>query len=173
MKKTFLVLVFAFAAAYGVARVEAVSFPKDVRSEAKAYVEKERVDPELLFHVPFDGSPDAAFAKGSAKPVWAKGLEFAEGKRGQAVRLTKKAKSELDYAATGNLVQERGTVSLWFKREWPDNGRTADGKEIWRMLFANPAPKKSPRIGSGQLMFWWWADRLRAQHPKTAGTIWP
>lgn len=143
MKKTVLVLGFACVAALGVARAEEVS-------------------PELLFHAPFDGSPDAAFAKGSAKPVWAKGLEFAEGKRGQAVRLASKAKSELDYAATGNLVQERGTVSLWFKREWPDGGRDAGGKEIGRTLFANPDPKKRPRNGSGQLMFQWQGDRLRA-----------
>ena len=131
-------------------------------SELKGQAEKKFVDPELLFHAPFDGSPDAAFAKGTAKPVQATGLSFAEGKRGQAVRLTRAAKSVLDYAAAGNLVQERGTVSLWFKREWPDAGRTADGKEIWRTLFANPDPKTCPRIGSGQLMFWWWADHLRA-----------
>ena len=131
-------------------------------SELKEGAEKKSVEPELLFHAPFDGSPDAAFAKGAAKPVWAKGLSFAEGKRGKAVRLTRAAKSELDYASVSNLVQERGTVSLWFKREWPDNGRTADGKEIWRTLFANPDPKTRPRVGSGQLMFWWWCDRLRA-----------
>ena len=131
-------------------------------SELKGAAEKKSVEPELLFHAPFDGSPDAAFAKGAAKPVWAKGLSFAEGKRGKAVRLTRAAKSELDYASVSNLVQERGTVSLWFKREWPDNGRTADGKEIWRTLFANPDPKTRPRVGSGQLMFWWWCDRLRA-----------
>lgn len=142
MKKTSLVIWFVLAATLGVARAEAVS-------------------PELLFHAPFDGSPDAAFAKGSAKPVWAKGLEFAEGKRGQAVRLASKAKSELDYAATGNLVQERGTVSIWFKREWPDGGRDVDGKEIVRTLFANPEPKNRPRIGSGQLMFCWQGDCLR------------
>ena len=124
--------------------------------------------PELLFHAPFDGTPDAAFAKGNAKPVKAEGLSFAEGRRGQAVRVTRAAKSALDYAAAGNLTQERGTVSLWFKREWPDNGYDANGKEVWRMLFANPNPKTRPRIGSGQLMFWWWADRLRADQADDA-----
>ena len=143
MDKALVVLGFVFAMAAGVARGEAAP-------------------PQLLFHAPFDGSPEATFAKGAAKPLRAEGLAFAEGKRGKAVRLTRAAKSVLDYASAGNLVQERGTVSLWFKREWPDDGRTADGKEIWRMLFANPDPKTRPRIGSGQLMFWWWANHLRA-----------
>ena len=139
-----------FGATYGLA------------SEMKEPSEKKHIAPELLFHAPFDGSPDAAFAKGAAKPLQTNGLAFAEGKRGQAVRLTRAAKSVLDYAAAGNLVQERGTVSLWFKREWPDKGHDAQGKEVWRTLFANPDPKTCPRIGSGQLMFWWWGDRLRA-----------
>ena len=131
-------------------------------SELKIPGEKKRIKPELLFYAPFDGTTGAAFAKGAANPILERGLAYAEGKRGKAVRLTQAAKSVLDYAAAGNLVQERGTVSLWFKREWPDKGRAADGKEIWRMLFANPDPKTRPRIGSGQLMFWWWAERLRA-----------
>ena len=123
---------------------------------------KKFVEPELLFYAPFDGTPDAEFAKGSPKPILAWGLGYDEGKRGKAVRLTKAARSSLEYVSAGNLVQERGTVSLWFRREWRDGGRTKDGKEIWRTLFANPDPKTRPRVGSGQLMFWWWADRLRA-----------
>ena len=103
------------------------------------------VEPQLLFYAPFDGTADAAFAKGSSKPVLARGLAYEEGKRGKAVRLTAAARSALDYVAANNLVQERGTVSLWFRREWPDAGRTKDGKEIWRTLFANPDPKTRQR----------------------------
>ncbi len=120
-----------------------------------------QVTPELLFHAPFDGTDEAARAKGAKAPLCAEGLAFAEGRIGQAVRLTRAAKSALAYAAAGNLVPERGTVACWVKREWPDTGRTPKGDEIWRTLFANPSPK-GERIGSGQLWFWWWGDRLRA-----------
>ena len=58
-------------------------------------------------------------------------------------------------------MPERGTVSLWFKREWPDKGRNASGREIWRDLFANPDPS-GERIGSGQLWFWFYGSQLRA-----------
>ena len=130
-------------------------------AELPSNPEKPVVSPELLFHAPFDGSADAKFAKGAAAPVCAEHLSFAEGKRGQAVRLTRAAKSALAYSAPGNLVPERGTVSLWFKREGPDKGHSADGREIWRDLFANPAPS-GERIGSGQLWFWFHGQRLRA-----------
>ena len=119
------------------------------------------VAPELIFHAPFDGMAEAVLAKGAKAPVRADGLEFVEGKRGQAVRLSAKAKSALAYASKGNLVQERGTVALWFKREWPDDGRREKGGEVWRALFANPSPK-GERIGSGQLWFWWWGPTFRA-----------
>lgn len=129
--------------------------------ELPARAEKKRVTPELLFHAPFDGSVEAKDAKGAKAPRRAEGLSYAEGRYGKAVRLTAKAKSVLEYAAPGNLVPERGTVSLWYKREWPDRGRRPDGGEIWRVLFANE-PAKGARVGSGQLWFWWWGDRLRA-----------
>ena len=129
--------------------------------ELPARTEKRRVTPELIFHAPFDGSAEAKDAKGAKAPIRAEGLEYAEGRYGKAVRLTAKAKSVLEYAAQDNLVPERGTVSLWYRREWPDRGRRPDGGEIWRTLFANE-PAKGERIGSGQLWFWWWGDRLRA-----------
>ena len=129
--------------------------------ELPVALEKPFFEPKLIFHVPFDGSAVAQKAGGVATPCREQGLEFAEGKRGQAVRLTAKAKSVLEYESKGNLVPERGTVSLWFKREWPDQGRTEKGAEIWRALFANP-DSKGERIGSGQLWFWWWGDRFRA-----------
>ncbi|MGN0853123.1 MAG: LamG-like jellyroll fold domain-containing protein [Kiritimatiellia bacterium] len=120
-----------------------------------------RFEPQLIFHAPFDGNATAVKAGGAAAPCRAQGVEFVEGKRGGAVRLTAKAKSVLAYETAGNLVPERGTVSLWFKREWPDRGRTETNGEIWRMLFANPPPA-GERVGSGQLALWWWGDRLRA-----------
>ena len=130
-------------------------------AELPVSFEKPVVRPELLFHAPFDGTADAKTARGAAQPKRAEGLVFVEGKRGQAVRLTAAAKSVLEYAMKGNVVPERGTVSLWFKREWPDSGRTEKGGEIWRTLFANPDPR-GERIGSGQLWFWWWGPNFRA-----------
>lgn len=117
--------------------------------------------PKLLFHATFDGTTDAKSAKGSPKAVAEKGVSFADGVSGQAVRLTSGAGSVLNYSAAGNLVQDRGAVSLWFKREWPGGGRDAKGNDIWRTLFSNPSPKGG-RIGSGQLWFWFLGERLRA-----------
>ncbi len=123
---------------------------------------KARGKPELLFRAAFDGTAEAMVAKGAAKPLRESGLEYDEGKIGKAVRLTAKAKSVLDYATAGNLVPECGTVCMWFKREWPDKGRNSKGGEIWRTMFSNPSPKGCPRVGSGQLWFWWHGERLRA-----------
>lgn len=113
----------------------------------------------LLFHVPFDGSPVASVAKGNAKPQIVRGLEYAPGVDGQAVRLTAKARSVLQYSLAGNVLPEKGTVSLWLKREWPDTGRDASGNERWRTMFSFPQPCKD--FGSGALSLWWWAERLR------------
>ena len=113
----------------------------------------------LMFHVPFDGSPVAAVAKGNARPQIVRGLEYAPGVDGQAVRLTAKAKSVLQYVLAGNVLPEKGSVSLWMKREWADAGRDASGKERWRTLFSFPQPCKD--FGSGALSLWWWAERLR------------
>ncbi len=117
---------------------------------------------QLLFRATFDGTTDAVKAGGDAKPVRQKGITFAEGIRGQAVRISSKEGSVLDYSSAGNLVQERGAVSLWFKREWPDDGRNAKGADMWRTIFANPSPKSRQRVGSGQLWFWFIGPRLRA-----------
>ncbi len=129
--------------------------------ELPVQTERKIVAPELIFHAPFEDSAEAVRAKGEKAPRQAKGLVFAEGKFGKAVRLTAQAKSVLEYDAKGNLVPERGTVSLWFKREWPDKGRSTGNGEIWRTLFANPSPK-GDRVGSAQLWFWWWGNRFRA-----------
>lgn len=124
---------------------------------------KNHGNPELLFRAAFDGTAEATVARGAAKPLRENGLEYGEGKTGKAVRLTAKAKSVLDYAAAGNLVPECGTVCMWFKREWPDKGRNPKGGEMWRTMFSNPSPKGFPRVGSGQLWFWWRGGRLRAE----------
>lgn len=116
--------------------------------------------PELIFHLPFDGSANAAIAKGNPSPEKENGLSFVPGKMGQAVRITRNANSVLEYALKGNVIPERGTIAFWFKPEWTDKGYSTNGEEICRSLFAFPIPGQ--RIGSGALRLWWWGSRLRA-----------
>ena len=80
-------------------------------------------DANVTLHLTFDGTAEAAFAKGDAAPRRAEGLEFGPGRFGQAVRLTSAAKSVLAYAAKGNIDWKRGSMSFWMKREEGSNGR--------------------------------------------------
>ena len=115
--------------------------------------------PELLFHATFEGdSLDAVVAKGGGAPIDAKHLEWTDGVRGRAVRLTVGAHSRLSYPFPGNVAQERGTISLWAKCEWPK-------MRDFRMLFSNPSLPNSnlqkSRFGSHSLMLWWHRQALR------------
>ncbi len=110
--------------------------------------------PELVFHAPFDGSSEAAFACGDPKPTRASGLAYAPGRKGQAVRMSAKSRSALAYRTDGNLDLRQGTVSLWVKLEWPKEGQVA-----WRSMVGFP---ESGRItGNGQFWLWWWGRNLR------------
>ena len=112
---------------------------------------------ELLFHATFDGdSAVAAQAKGSKEPAEAKNLEWTDGIRGRAARLTHGAHSVLSYANPGNVAMERGTVSLWARAEWPNDG----GKTVFRVLFSHPRIP-SGRPGTHALMLWWHGQALR------------
>lgn len=124
-------------------------------------VEEKPVKPKLLFHADFDNSLEGDSAKGKIAPIKSQAAELVEGKMGKAVRLNSKDKSVLEYPSENILNQERGTVSLWFKREWSDQGSNDSGQERWRALFGNRSPH-GDRIGSGQLMFWYWGANLRA-----------
>lgn len=115
---------------------------------------------ELLFRVDFDGSAVASVSKGRAEPLRAQNLVYVAGKRGQAVRMVGELGQFLEYSCKGNLLQERGTVAMWVKREWSDSGFSLDGQEIRRMLFSQHKPKK--RRGSGMLSFSYWGPQLRA-----------
>ena len=107
---------------------------------------------DLTFYLPFDGTPTAAVAKGAAEPLVAKGLAYADGVAGRAVRLTAGAKATLAYALAGNVSPARGAVSLWVKRETDDPGP-------WRRLFSFPEPCRN--FGSGALSFWWYEGVAR------------
>ena len=105
----------------------------------------EKAPHELLLHLPFDGTADAAVARGDGKPLTAKGLAFAPGVKGQALRISDKAGSVLEYAFKGNVLPEQGTLSMWVKRE-----ATSDARAY---LFASKTPFDS-RIGTGALYLW-------------------
>lgn len=67
----------------------------------------------LLLHAPFDGSPDAAFARGSAAA--AGGLApFVPGLRGEAVVLD----TDCLLPMPGNFRVEAGTVAAWVRPHW-------------------------------------------------------
>ena len=116
---------------------------------------------EMTFRLPFDGSPRAAFAKGSPEPLVAKGLDYADGVDGPAVRLTAAAKSALAYAIPGNVTPARGAVSLWVKRE-------ADDPVRWRRMFSFPKPCGT--FGSGALSLWWYEGWPRVDLTDVAHT---
>ena len=95
-----------------------------------------------IFHASFDGTATAELACGAAAPLVAEGLAFAPGKRGQAVRLTRKAASSLAYAIDGNFIPTRHTVMFWLRRErCRDSGR--------QTLFALPSVPAENARGSG------------------------
>ncbi len=119
---------------------------------------------ELVFYQPFDGTLEAAFAKGDAKPVVAKNVDFAEGVKGMAARFTRELRSSLAYATKGNLDSRRGTVSFWLKREWHgDGGFTDQKKPKWRQMIAHPdLPKDVELEGSGRIRFWHYGSYIRS-----------
>ena len=108
--------------------------------------------PVRTFYAAFDGTAEATEAGGEARPCTAKGLSFAQGVCGQAVRLSTAAKSALAYAAPGNVSTRAGTVSFWVKRDWPHDA-------AWRSMLAFPESGK--RCGNGQVWLWWWNAALR------------
>jgi hypothetical protein len=68
----------------------------------------------LLLYVPFDDSPDAAIAGGSAENVGGLGLGFVPGLRGEAAVL----RNDCRYHVAGNFRTEQGTVAMWVRPNW-------------------------------------------------------
>lgn len=69
----------------------------------------------LLLYAPFDGSPDAVLAAGSAANLGAGGLSFTDGLRGRAVVLG----GDCRFRRPGNLRLEQGTLAVWVRPHWP------------------------------------------------------
>jgi len=72
------------------------------------------------FHAPFDGSFDAAQARGSGKAAVKGDIQFVPGIRGQGI-LVGAPNTELTYETEKHLNLESGSVSVWIKPEtWND-----------------------------------------------------
>jgi len=112
--------------------------------------------PELLFHVPFDGTAVAVVSKGTPKPVTEKALVFEKGVQGESVRLTAEAKARLEYAFDKNVDPLRGTIAFWYKPEW-----AAEPGEHRRHLFGFTSPWDAARPGSGAVCVWHLGPALR------------
>ncbi len=112
---------------------------------------------ELLFSADFDGTAQATFAIGDAKPIGkSRNLKFVDGLRGKALEMKKGMNAALGYTTPGNINLRRGTVSFWFK---PAEGVEYNPQDRRYFLCTATA---SPRAGSGTLWFWQYGPRLRA-----------
>lgn len=115
----------------------------------------------LTMRLPFDGTADAAYARGVKTPVRAEGLVFGPGRFGQAVLLTEQAKSVLAYAAKDNLDFRRGSMSFWIKRT------AAGGARPCAIL----ALEKEERPGAGRFSFAFGKDgRVRVSRDALGGS---
>ncbi|MDD4540030.1 MAG: hypothetical protein PHT80_13525 [Lentisphaeria bacterium] len=112
--------------------------------------------PELLFHADFDGTVIARRG-GQQEPMVARGIDYAPGVKGQALKSSREAGTLLQYAMAGNAVPECGTVSLWYRPSWT-RSEDANG---FHQLFAMERPEGS-RFGSGSVFLWCHNDVLRA-----------
>lgn len=137
----------------GVFKIYGVQFHKAVPPP-----ERPMVKPQLLFYTTFDGSCDAVRSAGNAKPLKAEHVEFVPGRKGQAAKFTREARSMLQYELDKNIDPERGLISFWYKPLWSPE---QDTKETWRTILSFPRPGGNDRISSGALSLWIWGDRFR------------
>jgi hypothetical protein len=73
------------------------------------------VDDGLLFYAPLDGALEVVLAAGAASPSEHRDLQFVEGRFGQAVHLTGRAR--LYYRGGANFNFLEGTVAFWANRD--------------------------------------------------------
>ena len=119
--------------------------------------------PRLLFSASFEDGAAADTASGKVEPLASSGLEFVPGRKGQAVKLSKAAKSSLRYAAQGHVDWRRGTIAFWAKRAFgkENSGLGIDGKSLYHPFFALPsdpavkAHARAPQHGDASLWFSW------------------
>jgi hypothetical protein len=76
---------------------------------------------DCTFYAPFDGTFDAAWARGSVHAAVKGQMRFVPGLRGQGI-LVGGPGTELSFETRGNLSLEAGSVSVWLKPEtWSDS----------------------------------------------------
>jgi len=118
--------------------------------------------PKPIFELPFDGNA-IAITKGKSQPLKAENLSYTDGVKGKAVFIAQN--SLLEYSTDGNLNQEKGTITLWFKPNWRASEQSSDNRANWHCLMSQPFPKGAPgkdaRHGSGALWFWFWGHHYR------------
>ncbi|MBQ2821250.1 MAG: LamG domain-containing protein, partial [Thermoguttaceae bacterium] len=114
--------------------------------------EEMKLEPELIFHLPFDGNTEPKTAFGEKKPLESRNVDFVPGLSGQAANFTRKRSPALRYALEKNLDPQRGTISVWVKGDSADAG--------WRTMLTMPWNAET-RIGSGAVWFWLWCGKLR------------
>ena len=76
---------------------------------------------DLLLYAPFDGSADAAIARGDARNLGGLGLNFIGGIRGQAIVL----ENDCRFATPGNFRPEQGAVAVWVRPRWNGSDATS------------------------------------------------
>lgn len=134
-----------------------------VRLEKEEYEDPgEGAQPELIFHVPFDGSVEPAVAAGEKTPKCAEDITFAPGISGQAAHFGRSLKTKLEYSLKGNLDPRYGSIAVWLKL---DRNARIDGqpveKQDWQTILAMPW-QQATRIGSGAIWFWIYDGKFRA-----------
>lgn len=99
--------------------------------ERKTASPSDPTTPQILLHVPFDGSADAKISGGNPKGFNGGELVYEPGKKGQAVRVKS---GSLLYDTEDNMKHDRGTIMMWVKLdEDPKHQR-------WDMLFDSVFP---------------------------------
>ncbi len=103
---------------------------------------------EPLFYLPFDGTYSAAKAGGSGEPTEPPcDVTFGPGVNGQAAHFGHAA-GYLHYKFAGNVLQERGTVSFWYKPDAAGAHWTSDRAPLFNFDQPSP-PVKSIFNGTG------------------------
>ncbi len=134
-----------------------------VRLEKEQYEDpSEHAQPQLIFHVPFDGSVEPAVAAGEKTPMREENITFDPGISGQAAHFGRALNTKLEYSLPGNLDPRCGSIAVWLKfdRDAKIDGRPVE-KRDWQTILSMPWEQPT-RIGSGAIWFWLYNGKFRA-----------
>ena len=112
--------------------------------------------PNVLLHIPFDGSADAAFIANGQNKVSALDVRYHPGKRGQAAEIgSARFPCGVVVRSTGVLNKDRGTIEFWFSPSWD----SVDASEQ-----ATPHMLVTDELDPGLMGHVWLAIEGRALH---------